>query len=557
MPQSGNRYTTIFINGTAFTAGWAGSRLLGVGVRDGRIVAVAPDAELVAAGADEVVDLHGGLISPSFQDAHIHAVPGGIELLGCDLSSAGDAGETLAVIADFAASHPATSEDTAWIRGGGWTMAHFPGGTPTAAMLDRIVPDRPVALMNRDHHGMWVNSEALRRAGIDRDAPDPSSGRIERDADGNPTGMLHEGAAGLVEHHMPGHDSTTALAGLLRAQEDLFALGVTGWQDAYVGETGGVTDTLQTYLAALDSGDLRARVTAALWWERGRGVEQLAEHVRRRDLVAGLGRRELLRADSIKIMVDGVAESFTAALSEPYRDPCGHVTDNVGLTFFTPEELHTAIVAADRAGFQVHCHTLGDRATTLALDGVARIGRSRAPRPHHLAHLQMVAAADVPRFNELGVAANLQMLWAAADEAITELTIPFIAPDLVARTYPFRDLRDAHADLCAGSDWPVSSADPLEGIRVGVTRAEPGTPAGAPVDPRICPDQAIDLATAFAAYTDGSARINGHDDCGRLEQGFRADLVVLDRDPFSGAAEGLDETSVVSTWMDGVRVFGI
>lgn len=552
MPQAGNSYTTVFINGSAFTAGWSGSKALGVGVTDGRVTAVAPDADLLAAGADEVVDLHGGLVAPSFQDAHIHAVPGGIELLGCDLSGCDSAEETLGVIADYAAGHP----DSEWIRGGGWTLAHFPGGTPTAEALDRIVPDRPVALMNRDHHGMWVNSEALRRAGIDASTPDPASGRLERDAAGNPTGMLHEGAMGLVEHIVPGHSAATAVAGLLAAQEDLFALGVTGWQDAYVGETGGVTDTLQTYLCALDSGALKGRVTAALWWERDRGVEQISDHAGRRDFVASLNRPELLRADSIKIMVDGVAENFTAALSEPYLDPCGHVTDNAGLTFFTPEELHKAIVAADRSGFQVHCHTLGDRATTLALDGIAQIGQSRAPRPHHLAHLQMVAAADVQRFTELGVTANLQMLWAAADEAITELTIPFVAPELVERTYPFRELRDARVDLCAGSDWPVSSADPLEGMRVGVTRAEPGTPAGSPVDARVRPDQAIDLATAFAAYTDGSARINGHDDCGRLEQGFRADLVVLDRDPFDGPAEGLDETSVVSTWMDGERVYG-
>ncbi|MEQ6899427.1 amidohydrolase [Microbacterium sp. KR10-403] len=542
-------FDTIFIGGSAFTAGWQTSRPVGIGVRGGRIAAVAPDDELRAAGAAETVDLRGGLVLPGFHDAHAHPVVGGLELLQCDLSGATSAEDAVARVAAYAAAHP----DEEWIRGGGWTMSHFPGGTPTRQLLDAVVPDRPVALSNRDHHGTWANSLALRRAGIDAETPDPADGRIEREADGAPAGTLHEGAAGLLDPVLPGIDRATALRALNRAQEEFFALGVVGWQDAWVGATAGIDDVLDAYLDGVDAGTLRMRVTAALWWDRARGLEQLDDLVHRRERAAAASRPDLLVADTVKIMVDGVAEDFTAALSAPYLDRCGHATDNLGLTFVAPEALAEAVTALDAAGFHVHFHALGDRAVTVALDAIAAARAANGPREarHQLAHLQMVRRDDVPRFADLGATANLQMLWGGLDEQLEQLTFPFVAPELVARHYPFRELRDAGAALCAGSDWPVSSADPLAAIHVGVNRAEPGASA----DARMDPSQALDLATALSAYTAGSARACGRASfSGTLAPGSAADLAVLDTDPFAVDPRELHAIRVRQTRVGGRMV---
>ncbi|WP_440708686.1 amidohydrolase [Herbiconiux sp. YIM B11900] len=544
-------FDSILVGGRAFSAGWEGSRPLGVGVRDGRIAAVAADDELRAAGAAEVVELRGGLVLPAFHDAHAHPIAGAVELLQCDLADAADADDCLARVERYAATLP----EGAWVLGGGWSMPHFPGGTPTRHQLDRVVGGRPVMLHNRDHHGVWVSTCTLELAGITAATPDPADGRIEREADGTPSGVLHEGAAHLIDHVVPGTSTELAARALDRAQSDFFALGLSGWQDAWVGRTAGVDDLLDTYVAAVQAGTLRARITAALWWERDGGLAQLAGLRERRARVEALGRPDLLIADTVKIMVDGVAENFTAALSEPYRDACGHATGNSGLTFLSPHDLTEAVVALDAEGFEVHLHALGDRAVTLALDALEAARDTNGVRAsrHHLAHLQLVQSADVPRFAALGATANLQMLWGAVDDQLDELTFPFIDPRLVGRHYPFRELRDAGARLAAGSDWPVSTQDPIEAIHVAVNRAAPGEEP----DDRIRTDQALDLADALAAYTAGSAWVGGRSaTTGALVPGMAADLTVLDIDPFGSAPEELYRVRVRQTRVAGESVYG-
>ncbi|WP_291048868.1 amidohydrolase [Herbiconiux sp.] len=543
-------FDTIYVGGRAFTAGWDASRALGVGVRDGRIAAVAADDELRAAGAAEVVELRGGLVLPAFHDAHAHPIAGAVELLQCDLAEAVDADDCLARIERYAAS---LAEDE-WVLGGGWSMPHFPGGTPTRQQLDRVVGGRPVMLHNRDHHGVWVSTRTLELAGITALTEDPADGRIEREADGFPSGVLHEGAVQLIDDVVPGTSPELAARALDRAQSEFFARGLSGWQDAWVGRTAGVDDLLDTYVAAVQDGTLRARITAALWWERDGGLAQLAGLRERRARVEALGRPDLLIADTVKIMVDGVAENFTAALSEPYRDACGHTTGNSGLTFLSPADLTEAVVALDAEGFVVHFHALGDRAVTLALDALeaARAANGVRASRHHLAHLQLVQSSDVPRFAALEATANLQMLWGAVDDQLDELTFPFIDPRLVGRHYPFRELRDAGARLAAGSDWPVSTQDPIEAVHIAVNRAAPGDEP----DDRIRTDQALDLSDALAAYTAGSAFVGGRSGMsGALVPGLAADLVVLDADPFAVPRDELHRVRVRETRVAGECVY--
>ena len=523
-----------------------GPRASTVAVTGERITAVGGAEVLELRGPrTEVVDLAGRLLLPGFQDAHVHPLPAGLELTQCDLTGTKTAAETLAVVRAYADAHP----EREWITGGGWSMEAFEGGTPTKELLDAVVPDRPVYLPNRDHHGAWVNSRALALAGITRDTPDPADGRIDRDASGEPSGSLQEGAMQLVGRLTPPATPADRLAALLHAQSRLHALGITAWQDALVGDFLGMEDPSGAYLTAARDGSLTARVVGALWWDRERGPEQIPELVERR-AASSHGR---FRAGSVKLMLDGVAETGTAALLDPYLDRCGCATANRGTSFLDADQLPKYVTELDALGFQCHFHALGDRAVRDALDAIEAARAANGPsdtRPH-LAHLQVVHPADVPRFARLGATANIQPLWAAHEPQMDELTIPFLGLERAAWQYPFGALLRSGARLAAGSDWPVSSPDPLQGIHVAVNRVAPD----AGDTPVFLPAERIGLAEALVAYTAGSAYVNHLDDTGEVRAGALADLVVLDRDPFDGAAEAIGDTRVAQTYVGGARVY--
>ncbi|WP_369393899.1 amidohydrolase [Streptomyces sp. CG1] len=537
----------LFTGGPVLTPGGPGGRTAtAVAVTGGRITAVGGDELRDLAGpGTAVVDLAGRLLLPGFQDAHVHPVPAGLELAQCDLSGTTTAEESVAAVRAYADAHPRRK----WILGGGWSMEAFAGGTPAKELLDAVVPDRPVYLPNRDHHGAWVNSRALELAGIDRDTPDPADGRIERDASGEPSGTLQEGAMQLVGRLTPPATPGDRLAALLHAQRHLHALGITAWQDALVGDFLGMDDPAEAYLAAARDGSLTARVVGALWWDRDRGAEQIPELVEKRAALSQ-GR---FRAGTVKLMLDGVAENGTAALLDPYLDRCGCATANRGKSFIDPSQLPRYVSELDALGFQCHFHALGDRAVRDALDAVEAARTANGPsdtRPH-LAHLQVVHPDDVPRFARLGATANIQPLWAAHEPQMDELTIPFLGPERATRQYPFGALLRSGARLAAGSDWPVSSPDPVQGIHVAVNRIEPGG-----TGPVFLPEERLGLTDALTAYTAGSAYVNHLDDTGRVAVGALADLVVLDRDPFAGPPEEIAETGVALTYVGGERVYG-
>ncbi|MFJ5265126.1 amidohydrolase [Streptomyces sp. NPDC088387] len=535
----------VLTSGHVITADPSHPRATTVAVTGDRIVAVGGDEVRALAGPrTRVVDLGGRALLPGFQDAHVHAVFGGLELGACDLTGTTDLGEYRRRITAYAAAF-----DGGWITGGGWSMESFPGGVPTRQLLDELVPDRPALLLNRDHHGAWVNTRALHLAGVTARTPDPADGRIEREPDGTPSGMLQEGAIAIVGRLTPEPTADDLLTALLRAQRLLHSYGITAWQDALLGEYGGHPDVSGAYRTAAERGLLTARVDGALWWDREAGAEQIPDLVQRRKSLAH-GR---FRADTVKIMQDGIAENHTAAMTAPYKDACGCATTNSGVSFVDPRELAAYVTELDSLGFQVHFHALGDRAVREALDALAAARTANGPRGnrHHLAHLQVVHPDDVPRFAALDAVANLQPLWAAHEPQLDELTTPFLGDGLAARQYPFGDLHRAGARLAAGSDWPVSSADPLQGIHVAVNRVLPG--AGAPP---FLPDQRLDLTTALTAYTAGSAHVNGLDDTGVLRPGALADLTVLDRIPYDVDPAELGGLRVEATYVGGEIVHG-
>lgn len=541
-----------FVNGVVHTVDRRRTRARAVAVRAGRIVAVGDDADIrdLVDGSTEVVDLRGRMLLPGFQDAHVHPPGGGLEMLRCDLNPGATREDYAWIVRDYARGHP----DAAWIVGGGWSMSAFPNGTPTRDVLDAVVADRPTYLPNRDGHSAWVNSRALELAAVTAGTPDPHDGRIERDADGVPTGALHEGAMRLVEDLIPPTTAREWEEGLLAGQEHLHALGITAWQDAIVG---GGYDTLDAYLAVADRGELTARVVGALWWDRNRGAEQIEGLVAAREG----SERDRFRASAVKIMQDGVVETFTAAVLEPYLDEHGRPTDRRGLSFVDPEALRDDVRLLDAAGFQVHVHAIGDRAVRESLDALEAARAANGPNDlrHHIAHLQIVHPDDLPRFGMLGVVANAQPLWASYEAQMADLTVPFLGPERATWQYPFGSLVRWGARLAFGSDWSVSSANPLEEIHVAVNRRlweEEAAQAGRrAVEEIFLPEERIDLETAVEAFTMGSAYVNHLDDvAGSIEIGKAADLVVLDRNLFEHPIDEIHAARVHATYVEGLRV---
>jgi predicted amidohydrolase YtcJ len=533
----------VLTRGRIYTMDAARSWAEAVAVRAGRIEAVGTSSEIEASRGPEthVVDLHGRMLLPGFQDAHLHPPSGGLTQVQCDLHGTTTREQSLERIARYSEAHP----EREWILGGGWGMDAFPGGTPSKSDLDAIVPDRPVFLRNRDAHGAWVNSKALERAGISRETDDPKDGRIERDETGEPSGTLQEGAIDLVERLVPEISLEEWQQAIKLAQAHLHSLGITAVQDAAV-----VPETLDAYRALADRGELTARVEGNLLWTRDKGDEQVADLVDLRSR----GTAGRLRIRGAKIFQDGVMENFTAAVLEPYLDGNGGSTGSRGLGMHEPDELAHMVTLLDSEGFQVHIHTIGDRAVRESLDAFEAARRANGSRDsrHHLAHIQLVHPDDVPRFRELGVVANAQPLWATLSGYVQDLTLPFISEETARTMYPFGSLHRAGATLAMGSDWTVSTANPLPQIQVAVNRADPEEGDSEP----FLPDERLDLPTALAAFTIGSAFVNRLErETGSIEAGKLADLALLDRDLFAGDTKQLGQARVVLTLVEGEPVF--
>jgi predicted amidohydrolase YtcJ len=287
---------------------------------------------------------------------------------------------------------------------------------------------------------------------------------------------------------------------------------------------------LDAYRSLADSDRLSARVVGALWWDRHRELDQVDEFLTQRER----GRGGNFHPTRVKIMTDGVLENYTGALLEPYCDGCGGHTDNHGLSYVERDLLAAAVTELDRHGFQVHFHAIGDRAVRNSLDAVESARRTNGVNDsrHHIAHVQVVQPEDVLRFRQLGVVANCQAYWAQMEPQMEELTIPFLGRDRARLQYPFGDLLRSGAALAMGSDWSVTTANPLEEIEVAVTRIDPENRTNAP----FLPEQALSLEAAMRAFTAGSAHVNHDDDAGTLAVGRRADLALLDHNVFTGSA---------------------
>ena len=538
--QEGSAAELILKNAAVYTLNEAQPWAEAAAVAGGKIVFVGSNSDVKKYRGEgtKTLDLAGKMVLPGFQDSHVHLISGGMELEQCNLNDLQTKDEILARVRAYAAENP----EKDWIVGGGWALPVFPQANPSKEELDAVVSDRPVFLSAADGHSAWVNSRALEMAGVTAKTADPKNGRIERrEGTGEPSGTLREAAASLVGRLIPDPTAEQYLSGLRGGLALANRFGITSIIEA------SADDKLLEAYANLDrSGDLTLRVLASIYVDPEKGVAQIGDLVQKREQYQG----HYLKATAAKIFIDGVIESHTAVLLEPYLDR----PDDRGEPILEAEEFNRLAVALDKAGFQIHVHAIGDRGIRMTLDAMEQAGKSNGPRDarHHICHLELIDPADIPRFQALGVVANFQALWAYADPYITQLTEPILGPERSSRLYPIGSVVRSGGLYAGGSDWSVSSLNPLDAIQVAVTRRGPDAPAG----PAWLPDELIDLPTAIIAYTTNGAFLSFEEKMrGTIETGKAADLIVLDRNLFKIPAQKIHEAKVVLTLLEGKVVY--
>ncbi len=532
----------IIHNGTVFAADDDGTIAEAVAVRGNQIFRVGSDRDVLRLRRPQtqVIDARKAAVVPGFNDAHVHFIGGGLALEQIDLLEAISVEEIQERIRRWVAANP----DRPWILGRGWYYQPFPGGLPTRQLLDAVVADRPARLLSYDGHTAWVNTAALRLAGITKRTPDPKDGLIVRDLrTGEPTGVLKEAAMDLVARVVPAPTRDDRARALRTAISAAHRVGVTSVQIA-----GANAEDFELYDEAAREGELQVRVYAALSTPSldAAGLERL-EQIKRRYTDS-----PLFKAGAVKIAIDGVIEAHTAAMLSPYVN-----RTDAGTPLVSPDDLNRFVRLADARGWQVLSHAIGDRAVRMALDAYAHAARSnRAPargRRHRIEHVETVAAVDMPRFGALGAIASMQPFHGSPSPAQIDVWARNIGADRASRGWPYRTIARAGGRLAFGSDWPVLSLNPMLGIHTAVNRR---TPDGEPASGWY-PAQKLAVETAITAYTSGAAWASFDEQRkGTLEPGMLADIVVLSNDVFDGMARArLASSGAVLTVFDGKVVY--
>jgi len=513
-------------------------------VFDDKVIDAVEAAELIGAGtACETIDLHGATIVPGFRDGHCHPLFAAREALGLHISHCVTVEDVTSALLAYRREH----SDLDWIDGAIYERSMTAGRElEAAALLDGVVADVPVVLHADDHHTLWVNTAALRVAGLDSPLAVAAAntgiahGSIDTDEAGNATGILREWEAmSLVLDRAPKLSMAEELHALDLAQNLMLANGLVAAQEAWVDP-----GMAEIYLEAARLGRLKLRIDLAFRFAPGEWRERIDYFNDVRRQVQALAHPRLT-ANTAKFFADGAFGSATAHVHAPYEQPSAGGGAH-GQAVWHRAELLEATAAAAEHRYALHIHAIGDAGVTDALDAIEAAG---APAGSVIAHTELVREGEFLRFARLGVTANFEPYWAQRNAMLLSC-VPRLGNQRVDRMYEMRTALDLGVALSFGSDWPVSSFVPLEGIQVAVTRATLEAP-----DDRWTPQQAVTAREAFEAYSEGVARQMGDVSCIGLTPGNAADFVVLEHDPFEGPATSLVKSNVLATWVGGQNVF--
>ncbi len=473
----------------------------------------------------KVIDLGGRFAMPGFNDAHVHFLGTALRVYEVDLNGARSLAAMQQRIRDFARTHP----DDSWITGGGWEYSYLPGNLPTRQQLDAAVKDRPVWMRSYDGHTGWANSKALELAGVTRASQVSGIGEIVRDSTGEPTGVVKEGAMSLASKTIPEVSRARKLAALRQELHEASSLGITSIQTA-----SGSRDELSLYE------ELRQELTLRVAMAISVGSKADLKPARR---------DPLLHASAIKIFMDGVVETHTAAMLDAYSD----LPSTSGKPNYSQEQLNDIVAQSDREGWQVLTHAIGDRAVRMTLNAYEEALRRNGPHDarFRIEHIETVAAADIPRFAKLGVLASMMPIH--ADPETPDVWSNAIGPDRTSRGFAWKTLQQAGARLVFSSDFPASiSLDPIFGIHAAVTRQTvEGKPPGG-----WFPEQRVSLETALHGYTTAAAYASFEEKTkGAIAPGMLADMVVLTGDLFKIDPAQIPASRAWMTVFDGRIVY--
>jgi len=534
----------VFINGAVYTVDRQHPWAQAVAVCEGEIIFVGDNrtAETMAGSRTQVIDLNGKMMLPGFHDVHVHLYDGGMQSLQCDLWDCQTADEVINRVKTY--THDRVGGAREWIQCVGLQKTCTAG--LNCHILDTLLPERPLYIRTFDGHSCLANSKALEIAGIDRDTSDPPGGRIERTPGSNrPNGYLHDFAARLITDAMPEPAMDQRIAGLESGIASAHRFGITSIIEP------GVDDVLVAPYHELTQGNaLLLRVRASISpinWQPGAFGDDIFDFVTTRERM----RRPGIDVESVKVYIDGVLENGSAVLLEPYNDS----NLSGGAPFYSQEDLNRYITWIDGQDLQVHLHAIGDGGVRMALDAFEAALKENGQRDnrHHICHLQMIDPEDVPRFAELNVTANFQPLWAFPDPYVTDSGLSAVGSHRLEKFYVIGSVHRNGGRVACGSDWFVSSLNPLDAMAVGVRRQDPHLPEGAP---QLNPGEAVDLATMLEGYTiNGAYLMHQEDIAGSIETGKRADLIVLDRNLFDIPATEINQAKVLLTLFNGQVVY--
>lgn len=510
----------------------------GLLVDDGVITATGKQA--FESSNKECVDLKGAFVMPAFLDGHAHPIFGGREAAGPRINGLNTVDEILAQVKSFAENNP----DQSWIIGGAYEAAIIEGGDFDAHWLDSVVSDRPVVLHAVDHHTIWVNSLALKLAGVTSQTAEPTGASIARRHDGTPKGTLREpNAMALILDCAPPESIESDVAAIKRACSAYVKVGVTAAIDSWVEK-----DMALAYLAAARSGDLTIAMNLSFLASPEGWRGKVEEFKSLREEFAALPDPDLVKANSIKFLADGALSAGTAAMLEPYLDN----PTSYGIKIWEDDELLDALAAFDMLKFQVHIHAIGDAAVRQALDAIEAmiLINPHWDRRPVIVHAQLISQEDLPRFKRLGVIANMQPLWCYLDPMNRALILPRIGSMRNDLQYRLRTMLNSGVKIAFGSDWPVTSEIPLRAVAVPVNRANPEQRDGLGWNM----PEAISLDESLTFYTKNVAyQMFREQERGSLSVGMKADFLVLDHDPFEVDASAIALIAINALFQNGVK----